>query len=370
MFLYSANGETCGTGPDRQQGILQACRECSSPIATFHLYRRRHVLSRRPAPAPRRQPGRGVHFARRRPAILRAERARDWELQMMIKARVAAGDQRHGRRASGFRRAPDLFHHPRLLGDRRAFRHARAHEREACRRGSARHKRPQGHSAIDVKLERGGIRDIEFLVQCLQRLYGGADPWVRHGGTMLALARLQDKGYLSGAEYGRLASAYQFLRHLEHRLAVRRRSPDAHPAGATGSALELLARRMPGGRRLGGMAAAIKPRACTSQQVIGDLRSRGACRLGRQRLRRGGRTGASGQRRARAGTARSAAGGSASREARFASRLQSLRTFSGAHFDGSGTPGALECRIPILPRARPGSVRAQPVLRRRTDSHA
>ena len=69
-----------------------------------------------------------------------------------------------------------------------------------------------------MKLERGGIRDIEFLVQCLQRLHGGAEPWVRHGGTLLALARLQDKGFLSDAEYGRLASAYQFLRHLEHRL--------------------------------------------------------------------------------------------------------------------------------------------------------
>ena len=37
---------------------------------------------------------------------------------------------------------------------------------------------------------------------------------------MLALARLQDKGFLSGAEYGRLASAYQFLRQLEHRLQI------------------------------------------------------------------------------------------------------------------------------------------------------
>ena len=57
-------------------------------------------------------------------------------------------------------------------------------------------------------------------MQCLQRLYGGADTWVRHGGTMLALARLQDKGFLSGAEYGRLASSYQFLRQLEHRLQI------------------------------------------------------------------------------------------------------------------------------------------------------
>jgi glutamate-ammonia-ligase adenylyltransferase len=97
-----------------------------------------------------------------------------------------------------------------------------------------------------VKLERGGIRDIEFLVQCLQRLYGGTDRWVRQGGTLLALARLQDKGFLSGAEYGRLASAYQFLRHLEHRLQLAD-DRQTHVLPSDPEALELLARRMPGG---------------------------------------------------------------------------------------------------------------------------
>jgi [glutamine synthetase] adenylyltransferase / [glutamine synthetase]-adenylyl-L-tyrosine phosphorylase len=52
----------------------------------------------------------------------------------------------------------------------------------------------------------------------LQRLHGGREPWVRHGGTMLALSRLRDKELLSAIEYSRLTSAYQFLRHLEHRL--------------------------------------------------------------------------------------------------------------------------------------------------------
>ena len=46
--------------------------------------------------------------------------------------------------------------------------------------------------AIDVKLDRGGIRDIEFLVQCLQRVYGGAEPWLRSGGTLFSLQKLHD----------------------------------------------------------------------------------------------------------------------------------------------------------------------------------
>ena len=55
-------------------------------------------------------------------------------------------------------------------------------------------------------------------MQCLQRLHGGREPWVRHGGTLFALFRLRDKDLLSDGEYARLASAYQFLRNLEHRL--------------------------------------------------------------------------------------------------------------------------------------------------------
>src|SRR6266404_1594278 len=144
-------------------------------------------------------------------------RARDWELQMLIKARVAAGD-----RATG--RALLDFVEPRIYSTTLDFSavEALSETRERLNEKLAVKKRPRAKRAseINIKLERGGIRDIEFLVQCLQRLHGGAEPWVRHGGTLLALARLQDKGLLSGAEYGRLASAYQFLRHLEHRLQI------------------------------------------------------------------------------------------------------------------------------------------------------
>ena len=74
---------------------------------------------------------------------------------------------------------------------------------------------------IDVKIDRGGIRDIEFLVQCLQRVYGGAEPWLRSGGTLFSLHKLHDKGHISGKEFHDLTSAYEFLRHLEHRLQLR-----------------------------------------------------------------------------------------------------------------------------------------------------
>ncbi len=177
-------------------------------------------------------------------------RARDWELQMMIKARVAAGD-----RATGAALLDSV--EPKIYSTTLDFSaiEALSVTRERINEKLSAKKRARGTRGrganVDIKLDRGGIRDIEFLVQCLQRLHGGAEPWVRHGGTLLAIARLQDKGFLSEAEYGGLAAAYQFLRHLEHRLQFAD-DRQTHALPSDPAALEKIARRMPGG---GGSAA-------------------------------------------------------------------------------------------------------------------
>src|SRR5436305_14297283 len=130
---------------------------------------------------------------------------------MLIKARISAGESEPGAALLEF--VEPLIYQSSL--DFRAVEavsetRQRISEKLAARRG------PQ--SGLDVKLTPGGIRDIEFLVQCLQRLHGGRELWVRHGGTVFALFRLRDKDFLSGSEYARLVSAYEFLRNLEHRL--------------------------------------------------------------------------------------------------------------------------------------------------------
>jgi glutamate-ammonia-ligase adenylyltransferase len=166
-----------------------------------------------------------------------ASRGRDWELQMLIKARVAAGDLAPGHELLQF--AEPLIY--RTTVDFRAIEavsetRARIHEKQLRRRANG---------AVDVKLARGGIRDVEFLVQCLQRLYGGREQWVRHGGTLLALSRLRDKNLLSPQEYSRLAEAWRFLRHLEHRLQFDE-DRQTHTLPANKDDLDILARRMPG----------------------------------------------------------------------------------------------------------------------------
>lgn len=75
-------------------------------------------------------------------------------------------------------------------------------------------------TGTDVKVDRGGIRDIEFLVQCLQRVYGGGEPWLRSRGTLFALQKLHDKEHISSKDFQNLTNAYEFLRNLEHRLQL------------------------------------------------------------------------------------------------------------------------------------------------------
>jgi [glutamine synthetase] adenylyltransferase / [glutamine synthetase]-adenylyl-L-tyrosine phosphorylase len=172
-----------------------------------------------------------------------ANRARDWEKQMLIKARVAAGEREPGA-------ALLEFVEPLIYKSSLDFRAVEAVSETRQRIGEKLAARRGANTGTDVKLAPGGIRDIEFLVQCLQRLHGGREPWVRQGGTLLALFRLRDKGLLSGVEYARLASAYQFLRYLEHRLQMED-DRQTHTLPADEDELDLLARRMPVGASLG-----------------------------------------------------------------------------------------------------------------------
>jgi [glutamine synthetase] adenylyltransferase / [glutamine synthetase]-adenylyl-L-tyrosine phosphorylase len=70
----------------------------------------------------------------------------------------------------------------------------------------------------NIKLGRGGIREIEFVVQCMQLLRGGADPRLREPGLPAALARLDETGQLPAGAVEELRAAWRFLRMTENRL--------------------------------------------------------------------------------------------------------------------------------------------------------
>ena len=81
-------------------------------------------------------------------------------------------------------------------------------------------KRCAGHPerANDVKMSRGGIREIEFTVQLLQVVRGGQFPELRTRPTVDALHRLAHAGLMAVATAEALARAYEFLRRVEHRI--------------------------------------------------------------------------------------------------------------------------------------------------------
>ncbi len=165
------------------------------------------------------------------------DRARDWEKQMLIKARLSAGEPEPG---AGLLE----FVEPLIYQSSLDFRAVEAVSETRQRIGEKVAAKKRARRGLDIKLTPGGIRDIEFLVQCLQRLHGGREPWVRHGGTMFALFRLRDKRLLSDNEYARLAAAYQFLRYVEHRLQLDE-DQQTHALPTDDKDLDLLARKMP-----------------------------------------------------------------------------------------------------------------------------
>ena len=88
-------------------------------------------------------------------------------------------------------------------------------QHEAEKRSSNHHGRSR-----DIKLGRGGIREIEFLAQMFQLMRGGTDPRFRIRPTLEVLDLVKRQGILPAPEVDDLKAAYVYLRRLEHRIQV------------------------------------------------------------------------------------------------------------------------------------------------------
>jgi [glutamine synthetase] adenylyltransferase / [glutamine synthetase]-adenylyl-L-tyrosine phosphorylase len=144
-----------------------------------------------------------------------------WEFQALIKARGAAGDEGvAGRFVEEVRR---LVFPPEIDSERVAD--IRAMKKRVERHAYKRAGVARGSDSDDVKLGPGGIRDIEFSVQLLQLVHGGADASVREGNTLECLAALVDGGYIAEDDGAGLSVAYRWLRAVEHRLQLWQERP-------------------------------------------------------------------------------------------------------------------------------------------------
>ncbi len=141
----------------------------------------------------------------------------NWERAAMIKARPVAGDRALGEQ---------FLREIRPFVWRRHLDFAAVADIHSIKRQIHAHKASKGAGATialaghDVKLGRGGIREIEFTAQVLQLIWGGRDPGLRDPTTLGALAALAGAGRIDRRAAADLADAYVFLRNLEHRLQM------------------------------------------------------------------------------------------------------------------------------------------------------
>jgi glutamate-ammonia-ligase adenylyltransferase len=134
-----------------------------------------------------------------------------WERAALLRARPVAGKTELGRQLLG-----ELSHfiYRRYL-DFETLRQLRAMKQQI-----ERELRSPALIEQNIKLGRGGIRELEFIVQALTLVYGGRDPRLRRPQTLAAIERLETCGYLASSRARQLSAAYLFLRDVEHKLQM------------------------------------------------------------------------------------------------------------------------------------------------------
>lgn len=137
--------------------------------------------------------------------------ARAWERQVLIRSRSCAGGTEIFKQFLA--EVEDL-----IFSKKQTVETALANVRRSKEKIDQENINRRG---FDVKLGRGGIREIEFLAQALQLAYGGKDKWLRVPHTLISLSRLADRKYISKGELSELSSAYEFLRRTEHILQMK-----------------------------------------------------------------------------------------------------------------------------------------------------
>lgn len=167
-----------------------------------------------------------------------------WERAALLRARPVAGDLALGQR---------------LMAELSAFIYRRyldfetLHQLRTMKQMIEQELRSSAAVESNIKLGRGGIRELEFIVQALTLVYGGRDPRLRYPRTLDSLARLQDGAYLSPARARQLSAAYLFLRDVEHKLQVVA-NLQTHSLPADAGARRQLAARMGFGKDAQGLA--------------------------------------------------------------------------------------------------------------------
>ena len=133
---------------------------------------------------------------------------RDWERYAMIKARTVAGD---------FDAGQELLNRLRPFSYRRYLDFSAIESLRSMKLQINKQVRRKGMHE-DIKLDAGGIREVEFIVQALQMVHGGRDKQLQQVSLYKAMDMIVEGEYLPEETIQQLRNAYNFLRDLEHKL--------------------------------------------------------------------------------------------------------------------------------------------------------
>ena len=215
IYVYEGDGETDGTEPlSTQEYFGQVARRLYALIG--EVSEDGFVFRVDLALRPHGGSGPAAVSLPMLDAYLQSH-GREWERFAWLKSRVVAprASIANGR-ALALRSLVTSFVYRRYLdyGVFEGLRQLHAKVRDEAQRRAA--GRPQ--RANDVKLSRGGIREIEFIVQLQLVVRGGQFPEIRTRSTLKALDKLAAGGLMKRPSAERLAAAYTLLRRVEHRI--------------------------------------------------------------------------------------------------------------------------------------------------------
>lgn len=135
---------------------------------------------------------------------------RDWERYALVKARVITPHKREGEQLLALLQ-PFVYRRYLDYGAFGALRDMKDLVNEEVKRRN---------KEKDLKLGKGGIRQIEFLTQAIQLIRGGREPQFREQNLLKALTLIEKSGYIELTDYQQLSAAYIFLRYAEHRIQM------------------------------------------------------------------------------------------------------------------------------------------------------
>ena len=134
-----------------------------------------------------------------------------WERQALMKARVSAGSESLGQKFFTMME-PFIY--------RKSIDFSVVKEITDMKEKINRSIQKKNITNRNIKLGKGGIREVEFTVQTYQLLYGGRQKKIREANTLEALKELYALKYIARTEYQRLKKAYVFLRNIENRVQI------------------------------------------------------------------------------------------------------------------------------------------------------